>query len=125
MKYHTHILKEKEDIHQKLKEIDERILILKKSIEVERKKSRLSKGLKKSRKSISMPSIAFPTPTKTNHLHSPQYRNNKDRKLLDNLSSNYNINTAKANDNYQRNKTLILMLIVILVITWFLYKFTH
>ncbi|MDA3799051.1 MAG: hypothetical protein PF692_08220 [Kiritimatiellae bacterium] len=125
MKYHAHILKEKKEIHQKLKELDERILILKKSIEVERKKSRLSRGLKNNRKSIAMPSISLPTPTKTNRLQTPQYRNSKNRKLLDNLSSNYNTNSARTNDNYQRNKALIMSLIVILIITWLIYNLTH
>jgi hypothetical protein len=125
MKYHAHILKEKKEIHQKLKELDERILILKKSIEVERKKSRLSRGLKNNRKSIAMPSISLPTPTKTNRLQTPQYRNSKNRKLLDNLSSNYNTNSARNNDNYQRNKALIMSLIVILIITWLIYNLTH
>jgi subtilase family serine protease len=121
MKYHTHILKEKQNINQKLKEIDERILILKKSIEIDRRKTKMGKTKKTS---MSIPSIPFSAPKKISKSYSTPYAN-KNRKLLDNLSSGYNTKTARNDDNYQRNKALILVSVVLLVVFWIIYNLTH
>jgi len=122
MKYHSHILKEKQNINQKLKDLDERILILKKSIGNDRRNNKIGKKANRS-KGINMPS--FSTTTKpTSKPYSAQY-NRKNSKLLDNLSSSYNTRAPRNSDNYQRNKALIMAGIAVLIITWVVYSLTH
>ena len=122
MKYHSHILKEKQKINQKLKELDERILILKKSIENDRRNTKIGK---RSKRSLAINVPAFSTPAKTtSKSYLPQY-NRKNSKLLDNLSSSYNTRATRNGDNYQRNKALIMTGIAALIITWVVYSLTH
>ena len=118
MKYHSHILKEKQKNNQNLKELDERILILKKSIENDRRNNKIGKKANRS-KGMNMPSFST-----TSKPYSAQY-NRKNSKLLDNLSSSYNTRSPRNSDNYQRNKTLIMVGIAALIITWFIYSLTH
>jgi hypothetical protein len=122
MKYHSHILKEKQKINQKVKEIDERILILKKSIENDRRNTKIGRKSKRQKK-INMSSL--PVANKpTSKPYSAQY-NHKNRKLLDNLSSDYDTRYHRNSENYQRNKALIMAGIAILIITWVIYSLKH
>jgi len=122
MKYHSHILKEKQKNNQNLKELDERILILKKSIENDRRNTKIGK---KANRSIAINIPSFSTTAKTTSKpYSAQY-NHKNRKLLDNLSSSYNTRAPRNSDNYQRNKALIMAGIAVLIITWVVYSLTH
>jgi len=122
MKYHSHILKEKQKINQNLKELDERILILKKSIEYDRRNTKMGKKANRSH-TINMPSFST-TSKATKKTYSPQY-NRKNSKLLDNLSSSYNTKAPRNSNNYQRNKALIMSSIAALIIIWVVYSLTH
>ncbi len=122
MKYHSHILKEKQKINEKLKEIDERILLLKKSIENDRRNTKIGKKSKRS-KAPNMSSLSITTKSASKP-YSAQY-NHKNRKLLDNLSSGYGTRYHGNSENYQRNKALIMAGIAVLIITWIIYSLKH
>lgn len=128
MKYNIYLDKEKEKLCKRLRELEEEIIILKKSIELDRKKSKLSIKSKKIKRSMPAPPIS--SASKKPSAHSPSYSNpfaSKNRKILDNLSSSYELKLGSQHNDadYQRNKAIIMIIIVSMLIIWLIYSMTH